>query len=500
MRIPRFRRSPLAWIVVGAAAATGAPESSSRAGPPSPSAPFATSQPSIARLPSGTFVMTFDDESGAWDVDASGHLTPKPHPTLAGLAVSSDGATWAQLPAMPTNESCGRPTCVRALIGDPHVVAPPPPEARAFFVGLASTTSTDPEPAVADALAASFTDDGTTWAPPQVFVSLDGGIVDKISVDAQPGALAAAYVSAASGKVWIATVDGITKDHVPIAERIDEVDVAPPIRAPILRRSDTNYGYLAYLVPRDAMGSLADLVVMRTDRIKLTTFPDVTEPVKTVDHWKPRDVIFHRDAIAIDPLVPGALGRRWRDAIPIALELGDYGHHVYVAYREIVPNYGRSAIVVYECDDEPVGRCLSIEDAAGYDDGWTRHEIDDCSAHGGQYQPTLAAAVYGHEVAVSFYQRVANDSSDLRLSLVGARSHDDGGDWDKPVDLRAGVRWTPCPSARGPLFAPHQIGDHFATWIGEDASSIAVTAFVDSTTCEDHGDATYDQHVATVTW
>src|SRR5262249_23480692 len=160
--------------------------------------------------------------------------TPKAHPSLAGAAYSDDGgSTWTREPTLPTNESCSEPPCVRAWVGDAHVVAPPYPEQRAFYVGLASTTGDAPEPKVADAIAASFRDDGVGWAKPKVFVSLDGGIDDKLSVDVQPlGALATAFVSAQTGKLWIATIDGLDPEQVPVAARIDEVDLPPPIRAP----------------------------------------------------------------------------------------------------------------------------------------------------------------------------------------------------------------------------------------------------------------------------
>ena len=481
------------------AAALAFDDAASRADPPPPGAPFATSQPSITRMASSRFVMAFDDESGAFDVDASGKLVAKPHPTFAGFAFSDDsGRTWTRESSLPTNESCAKPPCVRALLGDVHVVSPPYPEQRAFFFGLASTTGDAPEPEVADAIAASFSDDGLYWAKPLVFTSLPGGIVDKFSVDVKPlGSLAAAFVSASTDKVWIATIDGLDPEQVPIAARLDEVALPPPIRSPILRRTNENYGYLAYLVPRDGMGALADLVVMRTDRIKEVRVPGVSEPVKEVVNWMPRDVIFHRDSVAIDPLVPGGLGRKWRDAYPLSFELGNFGKHLYVAFREIVPDYGRSIVVVYECNDDPVGACLSIEDAKGYNDGWVRHEIDDCTVHGSQYQPTIAASE-AHAATVAFYQRLSADPSDPRVALMGSVSKNDGDDWSKPVNLRGGLTWTPCPSARGPLSSPHTLGDHFAGWV--DDGGDALTAFVDSTTCEDHGEATYDQHVATVTW
>src|SRR5689334_13037596 len=133
MFLPRIRiATATACVVVAALAALDA--RTSNADPPT-GAPYATYQPSIARLASGRFVMAFDDESGAWDVDAAGHRTPKAHPSYAGVAYSDDGGdTWTREPTLPTNESCAEPPCVRALVGDTHVVAPPYPEQRAFYV------------------------------------------------------------------------------------------------------------------------------------------------------------------------------------------------------------------------------------------------------------------------------------------------------------------------------------------------------------------------------
>lgn len=496
------RLAPTALL---AAAALLSPATSSRAAP-SPPPPTFANDTSLAQLP-GTdlIVLASEDESGAIELAPDGSRSKKAHPSWAGVSLSRDrGRTWEkQAPIAPDKVGCSEGLCALSLLGAPRVIADDDGP-RITYATLARTSEKAEGTGGADAIAVTQTFDGKSWTPLRIAARMDEGISEPFSLDSGNQSFSVAFATTLTGRLFIAYDDYV--DHV-IApfKGPDEIALPRPglVRNPILRLTDAYSGFLAYMQPHDAMSSSFDLTVAHVTRLKLVgAGPGVPAHYIAVP-WFVDDVVLLRNNVQIDPLVAGALDRPFRDASPMSFELSNFGRRMHLAYRTVGPDLPGSRVVVYSCDSE---RDYCLSDAPlGTWDGWFRQVIDDCSAHGGQYQPSLVTRREGDDVGITFYQRMTADPADLRVELMGARSVSGGYSFTKPRPVQP-TPFIPCPDAYGPSFAPHRFGDYVGGLALSSASTATkgpptfLTAHPMSTTCVDAHESTDDQHVEVVSW
>ena len=473
---------------------------------------FFASEPTLAYSKVHDVVaLGYDDEAGAYDVAADGTRTKRAHPSLAGLSLSSDrGRTWTRIGPFPPVDPACTGECTTALMGNPQVASE---GARTFYASL-SMTHSPPDAAAADAIAVMRSTDGVTFRPPRVVASLAEGIADKYSFTMDNDTALLSYTGARTGALFVSSADGIVATDEPwtppVRITLPSPDERARIRAPIVRMRDFATAYVAYMIPHDAFDTTFDLAIARLYRLqRVPATAAEPEHLARVD-WFAADATFRRPGIAIDPAIPGALGRRWRDVYPISFDVDGISNHLYLAYRELRPQLGHSVIVLQDCDESPVGSCLATKTDGGYD-GWRLQEFDDCSAHGGQYQPFVVAGQDARSVAIVFYERLSDDETDLRVTLRGVYSRDSGDHWSDLAALRPVANsWVPCPQARGAPNALHAYGDYLASTIlpfpnpdfpPSPKEPWILSAHTDSSGgCVDDPTVTFDQHVQTVLW
>jgi hypothetical protein len=210
----------------------------------------------------------------------------------------------------------------------------------------------------------------------------------------------------------------------------------------------------------------------------------------------------------------GALGRSWRDEIPIAFDVGSTSH-LWLALRRdaTVGTTTLSQTQLYGCHDG-VGTCLGDTTINGWSKTTFEPPVNPVTGH--QYQPQVAAREGTPYVAVTYYSNLSTNDADPLISFFGAFSVDDGASFSPPFDLLfPQPPQAPCPDAvsstgkcaggpRGSYF-----GDYTATsilpytlrTIGAVRFPLIVSAHADSRAgCVAVDQLTFDQHVQTEIW
>jgi hypothetical protein len=497
------RRPALLALLVSGAIASCSPGLDSNGSNPgagaSPPSRLYANDPALAYdLVNDRLVLAYDDQSGAWDADlANDTLVPVTPASRAGISTSSDhGATWTRIgPIAPAGASCGDPTCAVALASG-GTLEPMETAGSVLYAGLAYT---DPTLATPDAIATSLsTDSGATWSVPRIAVAGMSPGEPSLARDGTDTVIA--FTDTVQGELYLLLAAGQPPIFdLPYHLPIDGDDVGVPKAHPIVRLASGILGYVAYMLPRDDRGSTFDLRVAVLVR-QLTQFGYTP--------WQAQ-VSYALNGVTIDASRPGALGRTWRDDVPIGLSLG-YGPHVYVTYRQPSSRTGSSEVFLLDCDARPVPNC-SIGADGQNSLGWTLAALDDRVAStpftGGKYRPRVSADPFGSALAISWMQEVSPGSAEV--TLAGTVSTDPNGVGFGPaMDLRAGNGgpWTPCPTAGLVDASDHSYGSHDALVLfpfvgGQDEDPVVVGAHVDSSDgCLELGELTFDQHVEVTRW
>jgi len=470
------------------------------AGTSQPSRLYANDPALAYDLVNDAFVLAYDDQSGAFDVDTTNDtLVPVTPASRAGISTSSDhGASWTRIgPIAPASASCGDPACAVAL-GAGGTLEPMETSGSVLYAGLAFSDATLAKP---DAIATSLsTDSGASWSAPRVAMAIAGLPPGEPSLARNGTDTVIAFTDTIRGQLFLLLAEGEPPTFdPPYLLPIDDDDVGIPKAHPVVRLASGILGYVAYMLPRDDRGSTFDLRVAVMVR-ELTPYGYTP--------WKGQ-VAYALDGVTIDATRPGALGRTWRDDVPIDLSLG-YGPHVYVTFRQPSSRTGSSEVFLLDCDARPVSNCGVGADGSNTL-GWTLAALDDRVAStpftGGKYRPRISADPFGSAVAISWMQEVTPGSA--QVTLAGTVSTTTGGVTFGPaIDLRAGNGgpWTPCPTAGLVDATDHSYGSHDALVTlpfvgGQYEEPVVVGAHVDSSGgCLDLGQLTFDQHVEVTTW
>jgi hypothetical protein len=276
-------------------------------------------------------------------------------------------------------------------------------------------------------------------------------------------------------------------------------DEGVPKAHPIARFAGFLQAYIVYLLPRDEEGTTFDLRVLDVWRKRIP--PDGLTP------WQ-ASIIYRLDSIAIEPTRPGALGRTWRDAVPVSFAVGK-GPHLYLAWRQRTSSTGKSEVFLLDCDATAGVSCI-VEQSGQNSSGWRIRAVGDIGLAspyaGSKYQPVVGADRDSDAVSIAWLEETSPGSA--QVSLVGMVSRDGGDIFDSIHDLRTnnGGPWTPCPTAAAvDASTSHYYASRASSIVLPydphfDPAPTTVTAHADSRDCQSLGELTYDLHVGVLAW
>ncbi len=441
-------------------------------------------------------VLGYTDESGLFDADEqTQRLVPKARRSANGVSYSSDyGKTWTRVGTIPpAPATCASPPCAIALAGAPALSE----NESVKTVDYVSLAYTRDDVAAPDAIATMSTLDLVHWSEPRVAIYIPGRPPSRPSFSRRASTSVVAFTDRVKGELFVATAEQdppVFKIETPSVGRLADDDVYKD--RPLVRLTSNAEGHIAYIIPRSEDGATFDLRIIhiwRTVDINGTSTP-----------WN-GSTIFVMNKITIDPTLPGALGRAWRDAYPFTFEVGDRGNHFYLAYRQRSTSTGQSEIYFFDCDARDGGNC-AIEDAGQLTPGWRVRHFPPTSYTGGQFMPIVAADRYSTAASLAWFQETEPGSGSF--TLMGLSTKDSGDHLTAPRDLRAGQggAWSPCPTASTIAAGVHSYGEHSASIVAPwdpmvSAEPTFVTAHADSSYgCKDTGELTFDQHIGVTSW
>jgi hypothetical protein len=288
---------------------------------------------------------------------------------------------------------------------------------------------------------------------------------------------------------------------------------------PIVHFAGPQLAYLAYLEFRSDRGfrTTYNARVVRLTR----------QPPAGFHPWVP-DVIFRANDVLIDLQEPGALGRNWRDDIPMSFAVGNASttpgsplNHLHIAFR--AGTSPTSRIVGADCVDGPAGSgfACGVDDSGAPNIAWRAMPTPNIAPGfaGDQIQPGIVANPENDMVALTWYQQASKGDQIYRAGRV---SLDGGGVWGTSRDIAGATAnsWEPCPSADfngGPAFTSYlYYGDYAGSVIlpfpfgglvdpnnpTHVLRSQAIVSGYSSSQygCIDDGLVTFDQHVEVVVW
>jgi hypothetical protein len=440
-----------------------------------------------------SLLVAYDDESGLATADTESQtLTPLSPASANGLAISNDlGASWTKIgPIAPASADCGDPACAIALAGSPSLS----PQETFSYPSYASLAYTKPGLAAPDAVATSWSQDLVTWSAPRVVGMVPGGAPSRPSYARQLDVAVIVYTDPPSGALYVGSSMANPPSFDVEQPYIAVVDQPKPKDKPIVRVTSRVSAHVAYLIPHDTDGTQFDLRLI-----------DLFRNVDVNGNASPWDsgTIFRFDGIAIDPTLPGALGRSWRDAYPYSFEVGNGGTHYYIAFRERSTSTGQSTVFLVDCDATQQSNC-STDDQGYAGDAWRMRAFPSLYG-GGQYMPVIAADWNSSAVSIAWLEQATPGSTEM--TMAGILSLDDGDHFTAPRDLRttSGGPWTPCPTAAALAGTIHSYGEHIASmvlpWGASQAEPTVITAHPDSSGgCMAWGQLTFDQHIGIETW
>ena len=440
-------------------------------------------------------VLAYTDESGVFDADEQAHrLVPKSSRSATGVSYSHDyGKTWTRVgPIAPAPAGCADP-CAIALAGMPALA----PNESVPSIVLATLAYTRPDAELPDAIATSATRDLDHWDAPRIAVHMPGRAPSRPSIARRNTTTVMAFTDRIKGEIFLASSQADPPTFAVEAITVGNfADDGAFKDRPIVSLSSAGQAHVAYVIPRASDVSTFDLRVVHAFR-QVDMFGGATP-------WTV-STIFKMDAIAIDPTLPGALGRAWRDAYPYAFAVGDLGKHFYLAYRQRSTSSGLSEIFFVDCDAGDGGNC-AIDENGQLTAGWRVRHFPATKYSGGQFMPTLAADPYGPAMSLAWMQETAPGSGSF--TVMAMTSTDFSDHLTTPVDLREGNggAWTPCPTASEIAKGVHSYGERMAQivvpWDGTPGTHPTfVLAHADSSYgCKDLGELTFDQHIGVATW
>lgn len=268
-----------------------------------------------------------------------------------------------------------------------------------------------------------------------------------------------------------------------------------PKQNPIIQLRSPVSGYLAYLIPGVGTGSM--IIGIRVVRLTRTL---------NSSNWV-ASAAFTGSA-QINGTVEGALNRTWRDRIPVSFDIGEDGTHLYLTFRRQVVSNGvlKSIIRVADCVDVPAGTCTVVNGMLSA--AWRVRDFAPDASGGDQYQPGITASKLPGDqtVALTYYQQIFSNPSQIQIEIIGRYSRNGGTDWTIAQDIHPGLSWVPCPTASATPGHPGYFGDYVGSTILPRPYTILdlpwiVTGYASSVFgCQDLNELTFDQHVHSVVW